>query len=517
MLQDFIHKRCRNSSRISLFLLLVVTFTISSKHLYAMEDDEQNLSENNLYHKGLLHRDNDEWQQAIECFTPLAEDRKVKAQHNLAWCYMKLGDDYNAYVWYQQAGQQNFEPSIRNLRLMNLIYLLLPDEILTLVASNFSRQDISSFNCVSRRANRVVRATVTRTNFLTSPSPFACEFFTFFKDMIFDPQPKALRLGQQAEAKEGSVTVHFRNTKHLIDIVEETPLIKAKHHVYFKFDPLVEYGEELEADVGKISTQYFIYFTSDVPLKITGKLHLSLPYTIVFPRQSNHSGLDLKKPGAITTGKLRAYDDGNTLAEAIDKFDSRLFDIRTQDAYQLLEKRKQSRLTTPQLFPTLQELCPDACLIATPDLQVIQDDYISADNSLIYVAESIQAMVDLKSKLPESSRCISYINPQISNSGIYCEYPLVLMKRFLIMSPNDLTMTGRITLPDHGIKIFSQGNIWLLYYNLLVGGDIQIRSEGSVTLDGHHPILLQNEKPAEMANEDWQKLLSHWHDRNLIP
>jgi len=105
--------------------------------------------------------------------------------------------------------------------------------------------------------NRVVKATVTRTNFLTSRSPYALQFLSLFKGVQFEPQPKQIRLVQQARVLSGSIQVRFRDSKHLKDIIEEVPLIRVIERLYFVHDESVQDGEELVSTEAEIKRNYF--------------------------------------------------------------------------------------------------------------------------------------------------------------------------------------------------------------------------------------------------------------------
>ena len=246
-------------------LLAITLFTLVSENTFGTEKFKTQ-EEEDLYQKGITFRDQDNMTMAIECFRPLAE-KYTRAKHNLAMCYFKHGDETNAYIWFSQASEQGLVQSTRNLKKMNLLYLLLPNELLSHVVSFFTMQDIAHFNLVSRRAHRVITSTITTTNFLTSKNPYAVQFLSFFNEVEIVPKPKQLRLVQFAKVTKGSIEVHFRDSKHLRHIVEETPLIRAKGRVYFVRNQTTQDGDEIVPTKGRLERNYFLNFFCRWPTK----------------------------------------------------------------------------------------------------------------------------------------------------------------------------------------------------------------------------------------------------------
>ncbi|MGV8948936.1 MAG: hypothetical protein ACOH2E_06190 [Candidatus Paracaedibacter sp.] len=487
---------------ISLFLILNENISASD---YFNEKGEKE-----LYDQGIIYRNRSQWQEAIGCFEPLAQKKYAKAQHNLATCLFNIGDEWNVYQWYKTASCQGLEPSTKNLAKMNLLCLLLPNEVFDHIVSFFSMKDIYHCNTLCHKTHEAVRSTVTRTNFLTSKSPYAIQFFFLFKDVHFDPMPKELRLSQLAKVESGSIEVHFRDTEHLKNIVEEIQLLECSGRLYFVFDKSVQDGEELVTTEGVLQKEYFINFIADTPLKLSGRLDLNtLSYMLRLPQGSDSNALNLKKRGTVLKGDLGSYTKAFALASVIDTFNDRLFQIRTTDAYQLLEDRQKSRFRSPKMYPDLLDLCPDACLISSSNIEIVQKDYISAIQPFIYVSNSVTGITELQNKLPDFSKSISYINTDISEPGVYCEGPLILQKGFEVFSDKDLTIGGDVAIYDHNLKVISNSSIWIMGSNIIVGGGIYIYAGGSLLNNGYAG-RSDYKKPDGMPEEDWRKLLEFW-------
>jgi hypothetical protein len=420
-----------------------------------------------------------------------------------------------AYHWYQAASEQKFVPSKNNLGRMNLLYLLFPNEALAHIASFFTMKGLFSVGAVSSRAHWVIRSVVTRTDFLNSKCPYAVEFYSLFNNVQFEPEPKEIRLSISAKLQEGSIEVHFRDTQHLKNIVEETSLIRASDRLYFVRDSNAQDHQELIPTKGDLQEVYFINFVADVPLKVMGKINHHLVCSLHFPQGTDFNGLSFNGKGA-NTGDLESLTQAYALAAALDTFNDHLFKIRTADAYQLLKDRRKSRHESPSMYPDLLDLCPDACLITASNLDIIQTDYISADQPLIYISKSVEDITELQNMLPEFSASISYINPSDTQSGVYCEGPLILQKGFEVFSSGHLTIGGRMGLYDHSLKLTSKDSMWEIGVQYVIGGSIAIRSGNILYAGACFSRREANKKPDGMPEEDWQKLLTFWSQTDRI-
>jgi len=156
---------------------------------------------------------------------------------------------------------------------------------------------------------------------------------------------------QFAKVTKGSIEVHFRDSKHLRHIVEETPLIRAKGRVYFVRNQTTQDGDEIVPTKGRLERNYFLNFFADGPLKAKGVIRHDLLFSIHLPRKSDFNDVVVKMKGGMSTGDLPAYADAFALTTTIETFDNQLFKIRTADAFQLLADRRQSRIDSPHCYP----------------------------------------------------------------------------------------------------------------------------------------------------------------------
>jgi hypothetical protein len=378
----------------------------------------------------------------------------------------------------------------------------LPNELLLHVASFLSMKDLHAFKTVSTRAHRIYQSLITSTNFLTSDRPYAQDFRSIFNEVIFEPQPQAIRLVNKAVTKNGDIEVRFRDTEHLKQIVDETPEIMPKFgNLYFVRDEMVEDGKELVASSGSLEKSYFIHIVSNKPVKLRGELHL--PCGIVLPQHSKWDECYIQMKGSLSTGKLTAYQHAHELAVELDTFDEHLFKTRTKEAKVLLDMRKIHRRTRPNEFPSLQEICPDSMLVADKNVRIIQKDYIKAEKPFIYRATSITALEQLREELPDLERSIAYIDSKHDASGVYCSEPFSLQKGFEIRADGDIVFLGKFHLRGYNLHIILQkGDLWYLGAYVHSTNQIISGNGNNFYMKPSSPI-----KHPEMRDELWQLII----------
>ena len=343
---------------------------------------------------------------------------------------------------------------------------LLPDEMVSHIASFLSLKDLYHFKQVSQRGCNAFKSVVYRTNFLTSDMPYARDVRSIFKDVIFEPMPEAIRwasflkVSNNGSLENGSIEVHFRYRQHLRKIGKRTPIVETVGRIYCIQDLLAEEGKEFIPLRGELLIKDdFIHVKANTPLKVSG--HIDPPFGIVIPAQSDFVSLTKKGKYFFSGLGLDFYKDIQTLATAIETFDETLYKTRTTDAYKLLENRKKMRFEKPYLFPTLQELCPKVCILDSDHMVISQTDYLSSDEPLIYRAKSLDSMQKLLKDLPELGIFnIYHINSDCSQDGIYCSGSLFLKKGFEISSQGDLAITGKFNFYEYYLKVNSQGLVW---------------------------------------------------------
>lgn len=447
----------------SLILLFFAFFFVSqNRDLHAFETSEEEA----LYNNGIKYRDDKKFDQAKECFLPLAEKGIVKAQHNLAMCCyrMSVGNinaETAAYVWFKRAANHGFEPSQRNVRNLNLFDILLQDDCFVSVASFLGLHDLSHLGRRSKRAYGIVKRLLAETNFLTSPHGYAVNFRSRVGNLRFEPQPQEVRLQPLAKVENGSV-VRFSDPENLRATVgRERPfLFQAKDYVYFVCDPSVAHGEERVPQGGQIQRSYFINVVADKPVKISGQA--TLPLGMSLPHQSDFTGLVAQGKALSST-----YKEGHTLATLLETFDEELY-RRTGEASMLLEEYERAER---QLDLTSFRL------IANPPPRVLKRALITAGHPIVCVAKSITDLNSLLAKFSLfSPRPICYVNPRRANPGVYCRGPLSLVNQVEFFAEGYLTITGNVNLPNHDLVINARNGVnfgaSIKAKNLLMGGGV---------------------------------------------
>lgn len=493
-------------------IVLGITLNTTQAALQKLEAHEET-----LYQQGIKYRNERLFQNAMECFEPLANRKYVKAEHNLAMCYFKLGNELEAAQWFREAANQGFAPSINNLNKMNILCLLLSNEDLGHITKFLNMRSLLNFMMTSQRLYRVGQSELTRVNFLTSNFAYAHAILSYFSHVNFEPKPTAIRIQKRLNTKNGDIEIRFRDTEHLRSIVEIIPDIKVsdERRRYFVHDQNVQDGMEVVSLNGKIISEYFIRILADQPLRVSGHIKDHFPLPMNLPVRSDMNSLQMRGK-SYSCGNLKSYEEAHHLADILDEtFNKELLEIRTKEAYQLVETRKEHRLSFPHLYPALHEICPDAIIIMfRSEIKIIQRDDLRADTPLFYIAPSHAVLQELLKTLPECfSNSICYIDPYSSQSGssqsgVYCKGPLSIMKGFEIRSEGDLALSGQMSLPEHNIALNIEGYICGLGISLNVGGSISIKGE-SISLSPIFNIKEHNEKPNNMPLEDWNFFIEY--------
>lgn len=497
------------------FFLFTLGLMLSSSYSVQSSEEFKDKADEEMYKQGLEHRNAKKTQMAIDCFLPLARKGYVKAQHNLAMQYLDQGNDLEAYGWFKSASDQGFEPSSMNLGRMNLLFLLLPDEMLSKVVSHLPMKDLLIFASVSGRAQKIVDDLIVSTNYLATDEPYARDINAILKDVEFTPKPQSIRMRRFAISKDYAIEVHFRDNRHLDEIVDRTPAIRAKGKTYFVYDEHVKDGHELVVGEGKVEQGYFIHVMADEPLHMKGKFYL--PFPILLPEKSDINGLTRECKGrGITIGEPGAYRDAQSLIAIRKSFNEELYKTKTSDAHSILEERRKSRLDNPELYPDLRQLCPNACLLSGFDIEIQQKDFIDSASPLVYMANSRQEIENLKVKLPKFNDAVNYIEPHRKNPGIYSEEPLLIEKGFELHSEGHMTISGEIPLQDYNVAIRCNKSLWLL------GAQLKAKnisfSIAGITYMQEFPALplTEKSKPANMPQEEWERFVSFLRQNGRI-
>lgn len=302
--------------------------------------------------------------------------------------------------------------------------------------------------------------------------------------------------------------MRFRDTKHLRQIVEETSEILCPgigDGLYFVHDEAAKDGEELVETTGSLKRSYLVNDVADSPLTLKGDL--KSPFTMVLPLKSKWNECNLVVKG-VQTGELKAYKMAQELATELDANDDHLFSKRIKEAYTLMRTQQTLRKGFPELFPGLLDLCPDAIVVFTENIKVVQKDYIKAKKNkpLIYGAPTIALLEELRKTLPEFGRSIAYIDPKHDDMGVYCSGPLSVQKGFLIVGSRDVGLLGSFPLKDYNFHVLFQGDFWS-WGTGVVAAYISVYSEKSIHMIWSEVHDLNTKHP-EMSDDLWGQIVS---------
>lgn len=468
------------------------------------------------YKKGVILRQQGKFEEALQIFKPLAEKGNAKAQHNAGTCCFHLGDELNAFEWFQKASKAGMSESRKNITRLNLLFLLLPDEMMGRIMDFLDLKSLFRFKSISKRAQELFKHEVTRVNFLNSINPYAKEFFQiFFQDVTFDPVPDSIHLLCSAETSQSSIEVHFRDTTHLNAIILETPLIESKDKLYFVKDAQVKDGSEFVAPAGTVEKKYFLYIRAPRPLQMTGRIDIPVPYSLVFPRgtkiDGSHFNFKTRSGTSVLCGVPPAEENALALIKILDNFDHTLFARRTKDAEILLENCRLDREKHPNSYPSLSTLCPNSFLHGDDGLKLTQFDNLNAGEPFVYLAPTISDLQRLRKRLKEFGKSIGYIDPALEQAGVYCEGPLITDRGFKILSPGDLTMSGTVYIPYYNLKIECHGKFWCLT-TTLHGKSLTT----AVLKKTYIGAVGGRQKKEGVSDIAWKKLLEFWDHQELM-
>lgn len=115
-----------------------------------------------LYQRGLILRNEKKYEEAKRYFQPLAEQGDMKAQHNLGLCCFYLKEEKAAYEWFKAARERGLQASANNIRKMNLLYVLLPDEMLQHILSFLPFNELKALRILSKKTDSLVSQAVSQ-------------------------------------------------------------------------------------------------------------------------------------------------------------------------------------------------------------------------------------------------------------------------------------------------------------------------------------------------------------------
>lgn len=384
---------------------------------------------------------------------------------------------------------------------------LLPNETLCYIASFFSMKELLFFQQVSKKARDIADLEIIYTNYLNPNNPHRQDISSLFDKVVFDPQPRAIRLKRFAKVENGSIEVRFRDSQHLRDIVEQIPSIEAIENIYFVRDEHVKDGKELIPLNGQLKHGYFVHIVADKPIKITGELNL--PCELLLPSQSHFNELKFNGKGINVRAIEAAYCNAHDLAAMLDTFDEHLFKTCTSNAYNLFKHRINDPLPVSLQFSPLLKFCDNILIMSDSTFKILEKKYIDANKPFMYKAKSIAALEKLRKELPEFSQSIGYIDSRYKRpAGVYCLDPLLfLVSGFEIHTDTHLTMAGKIDIPDYNLSIYAGKGIWTFGLTRVARSSILL-ANGPISINPFHFPIDRNIKPEGMPEEIWQTLLT---------
>lgn len=477
----------RSIVNIKFSALFLICFVFGSE-MASSTSFYRNEAEEALYKQGMRHLDQKEYQKAKDFFLPLAEKGHLEAEHNYAYCSYHLGEEIDAYCWFKHASNKGFNPAENHLNKMNLLYLLLPDDLLMHIASFLKMEHFAHFKCLSQRAYSVAKNPMLKNGY---------DAEVLLKDVHFEPQPKEIKILPWPKVDKGSIEVHFRDSQHLKQIATAIPLIGAKDRIYFVKDEHAKGYSTLLPTVGELQWDHFVCVIADYPVKISGTINL--PCAMVLPQKTDISKLTREGKELV----FRYRHDTNVamrLAQVLNSFDERRFQKST-DAQSLLTKRKQERLETPDNFPDLKELCPNALFVSDQTMNIVTNDYLASKGPLVYMAKSIEDINTLHTTMPDFKKSISYIDHSLKYEGVYC-HDLYVSKGFEIHTEGSLVIFGTVKLNDdeYNFLVNCKNSAWLW---------VSLKVDGHCTIDAKNRwinIPLGDAKPDEMPLQIWKEL-----------
>lgn len=494
------------------FALLLIHLTLTA--LWATSKDDT------PYEIGMRLRQTGAYEKALPYFLAVAseashleshEDKllRTNARYMAALCCEDLGDLLRAFSWHQEAlkADETFEPSKLRLFQINILSLL-PPEILISLIKYLDLPSLFSFARTSHYAHDLYVDALTTTDFLTDPYPFAQTLLHTFCDAQFEPKPAHIKLQRVAGVPRGDITVSFRDPQHLRKIVTRTPKIitTPPGRVLFQKKPGAKDYEELGSSLGlNVHHTYFFNIVGTTPITMTGSINT--PFAVQLPKGSKSISLPLMVSGGfipIMNAELRVQENGFALADMLETDTTLLRDIRTRDARQLFEERKESRTSNPSLYPSFETCCPSALLYHTDPLSFVSFDHLYATDPLIYCARSrteLDAFIGNNPELYVNDHGY-FIDEAFEKPKLYCQGPLTVRKAFLIQTKGDLICLGKVTLPDHSLVFIASREQYFLGAQVTA---LEVRHVSSLCFqssDLFHP----DQKPEEMSQALWSRL-----------
>jgi hypothetical protein len=432
-------------------------------------------SEEKLYQQGITLRNLEQYEEAKDCFGPLAKEGYAKAQHNLATCLFYLGDKEGAYSWYRASSQQGLTLSTGNMKKikeLNLFYLLLPDEVLSYIVQFLDTKDSIAFSSISRRAYNIATKKL-----------FKNKLEYILKDIEFTPAPDLITLNSRIIVKNGGLEIRFRDEEHLRSIIDNFPYLDADK-IYLVKDENVKFGNELIPILGdaELTTDYYIHVRAERHMKVKwreGKNKFDkkeIPFTgqIIFPPNCKIDfwpNTKLERQQTLKLTDPESYLSAVSLANNLELVDQQTINI-LDECEAFVEQ-----------MPDFSEFYPNVFLISDQDITITKNAMFS-DGSFILSGNGITNLEnDLKNiQFLKDSQDIFYINPSQKTTAIYPIAHYSMHGLYRITSPGTIVLAGNIpSISDEYGLFINSGNLTYLlnrtesgifsFRNLSINGD----------------------------------------------
>ncbi len=459
--------------------------------------------EDSVYNNGVALRKQGRYREALEIFRPLAEGKNAKAQHNVGSCYLHLGDDYQAYLWFTRAADRGLKESTKNLSLLNQWDRVLPDQLWQRIHSYLSMADISNLKNVTQRAHTLALKTIADTDFYHSPSIFAQEWRSVvLRDFKISPEPDALKLMQCYCCDGENIEIHFRDSEHLRAIKNRYVIGFSDEKItYVRDASAVDYDELVPIDEDLVICQAILVESRET-VSLDGSL--GRPYGVAITPRGKISLL-----GDFTPMTLNTLECVNRLADALDNIEASNYRTRFMDA---MEKSvdAQCELYEKPLLP-LSVLCPSLATINFGKLGVQYGFVFYCKVPPIYLAQDQKQLDFIKLRIPFFSYTCC-VDETLQRPGILIDDEIKSYPSIIITSPGDMVLLGELKLQNYAVYIESRGNMWS---SLNVTADLLSVKAKNNFIGSLYTYYREGTKPEDMDSDMWEVIVKNFKKNRL--
>jgi TPR repeat protein len=460
-------------------------------------------SEEAAYQQGLSFGKQRQYEKALECLLPLAQKGYPKAEYFYGVTTQNMGNEQEAYYWYRQASKKGDKRSQNKLEQMNLLYLLLPNEILAHIASFLSMKEFPAFKGLSKKSYQLAWGPMLKNGY---------KIDEIFRDVTFEPEPSSIELLDMIAAlsHDGfntSIEVHFRDSAHLREVFAKTPYIRAKDIIFVQDEEVDDESVFILSERNKnmeIQRDYCIKVYSDCPLLISGSARV--PCTLLLPGRSTfNDGCSLSCPDVQECRLDQSYVKAMKLAKKLDsEFGETLCRQSTAKARRLLKNSFPIRQIKFEEFQSFMEFKKNI-FVYDQELIITQKPTLFSPEPIVYVANESKKLFRLYNLFP-AFNYINYVNNKLQKIGIYTIDPIEMTSTFEIFAPGNLIIYGTVGLTNFNISIKAGEDLWLINADIQSAGGI-VASNKKIYFSS-----MEHEKPEELPQEAWATLLQRYYE-----